>query len=81
MAVQIEVSNRKRDKVLSFPKLMIYRASNLVVWFTAPRHGMVVVRGKSAFTCGDILPNLNFMEEYEDFQGSVTISNMSEEGE
>jgi hypothetical protein len=67
----VEVGNKK---VLGFPKLMQGFSSNVIVLFHKDRKGQVVNGGTGSITLGDYHNEFN-MEFFEDFKGTIELSN------
>jgi hypothetical protein len=74
MSVRSQVDRNPSSRSLPFPKLMISRTNDLVVLMTAPGHGTVVGVGSSTWFEGDHKTSW-MTEDFDDFQGTVTLSN------
>ena len=72
--ITVEVKNSEEVKELEFPKLMIGSATGVVVWFSVPREGVILIRGESNYNVG--YSECGFtMSYFKDFNEELTIKN------
>ena len=72
MSVQTEVKHGKKEQ--GYPKLMIAKETELIVYMISHGKGTVINVGKASYELIDYADNW-YMPDFEDFHGSVTLQN------
>ena len=73
--MQVKVGFGKEDKpVRPFPKLMISKVTGAIALLMDYGKGTILERGSSLYFLGEFESKLK-MENFEDFEGTLTLSN------
>lgn len=72
--IQVNLGEEKTKNELGFPKLMINSDNNVIVYFIAPKTGMVIWDSKDIV--GQYAENFWDMSAFSDYNKPVTLQNI-----
>ena len=72
--VTVEIKNSEEVKELGFPKLMIGSVTGVVVWFSVPGEGTILIGKEGNYTAGEYECEF-VMSNFTDFNEELTLKN------